>query len=68
MLLAGAHINARDKHALRLAIWDRYTPRALFLLEHGARIPRKDLVGDELKWIMRVRKTAGGLLREWRDG
>jgi len=67
MLMDGADINVREGYALRWVIGDRNRQRAKFLLEHGARVPRKDLDGDRLRWIMKVRKTAGGLLRDPRD-
>ena len=67
MLRGGAHINVRSGYALRWAAWDRNRSRAKLLLERGARIPRKDLDDNELKWVIGVRKTAGGLLRDWRN-
>ena len=67
MLMDGAHINVRSGYALRWAAWDRNRSRAKLLLERGARIPRKDLDDNELKWVIGVRKTAGGLLRDWRN-
>lgn len=67
MLRGGAHINVRSGHALRWATWDRNRQRVKLLLERGARIPRKDLDDNELKWVIGACKTAGGLLRDWRN-
>ena len=67
MLRDGAHINAAGGHALFVAIVGRNKARAKFLLEHGARTPWKQMNDYDKKWVMWVRKTAGGLLRDPRD-
>lgn len=68
MLAAGARINVFKGEAMFRAIAEQNRLRARFLFEHGARIPRREVAGGEnLKWALKVRKTAGGLLRDWRN-